>query len=99
MRPCLLLGDLWDGNVATDADSGEPVIFDCGVYYAHNEMELGIWRAARHRLRDEVFRRAYLRHAPPSALAAEWDDQNRLYSAKTNLMHSACYAASPARRL
>lgn len=99
VKPCLIHGDLWDGNVATDADSGAPVIFDCGVYYAHNEMELGIWRAQRHRLCDEAFRQAYLRHAEPSEPRDEWDDRNRLYSAKTNLMHSACYAGSPARRL
>lgn len=59
---CLIHGDLWDGNIATDAENGNPVIFDCGAYYAHNEMELGIWRAERHELKDEVFRHEYLRN-------------------------------------
>ncbi|KAF3765529.1 hypothetical protein M406DRAFT_255909, partial [Cryphonectria parasitica EP155] len=99
IKPCLIHGDLWDGNVASDADSGDPIIFDCGVYYAHNEMELGSWRAERHRFRDKVFRREYLRHFQASKPEEEWDDRNRLYSAKTNLMHSACYAGSPARQL
>lgn len=99
IKPCLIHGDLWDGNVATDVDSGDPIIFDCGVYYAHNEMELGIWRAERHKLREKVFRREYLRHFEPSEPEEEWDDRNRLYSAKTNFMHSACYAGSPARQL
>lgn len=99
VKPCLIHGDLWDGNVATDVDSGDPIIFDCGVYYAHNEMELGIWRAARHNLRKNVFHQEYLRHIGPSEPKEEWDDRNRLYSAKTTFMHSACYAGSPARQL
>lgn len=99
VKPCLIHGNLWDGNVATDANTGDPVIFDCGAYYAHNEMELGIWRAERHELRDKVYRREYLRNFEPSEPEEEWDDRNRLYSAKTNFMHSACYAGSPARQL
>lgn len=99
IEPCLIHGDLWDGNVATDAETGDLVIFDCGVYYAHNEMEVAIWRAERHELREKVFRREYLRNFEASEPEEEWDDRNRLYSAKTNFMHSACYAGSPARQL
>lgn len=99
VRPCLIHGDLWDGNVATDADNGNPVIFDCGAYYAHNEMELGIWRAERHELKAEPFRLEYLRNFEASEPKEEWDDRNRLYSAKTNLMYSACYAGSQPRNL
>lgn len=99
IEPCLIHGDLWDGNVATDAETGDPLIFDCGVYYAHNEMEVAIWRPESHKLREKVFRREYLQHFGPSEPEEEWDDRNRLYSAKTNFMHSACYAGSPARQL
>lgn len=99
VRPCLIHGDLWDGNVATDAENGNPVIFDCGAYYAHNEMELGIWRAERHELRAEVFRNEYLRNFEASEPKEEWDDRNRLYSAKTNLMFSACYEGAHSRKL
>lgn len=99
VRPCLIHGDLWDGNVATDAKNGNPVIFDSGAYYAHNEMELGIWRAERHELRAEVFRNEYLRNFEASEPKEEWDDRNRLYSAKTNLMFSACYKGAHSRTL
>lgn len=99
VRPCLIHGDLWDGNVATNAEDGNPVIFDCGAYYAHNEMEIGIWRAERHELKAEVFRIEYLRNFEASEPKEEWDDRNRLYSAKTNLMFSACYAGSRPRKL
>ncbi|KAF3014722.1 hypothetical protein E8E14_007845 [Neopestalotiopsis sp. 37M] len=72
-------------------------IFDCAVYYAHNEMELGIWRAERHQLKAEVYRNEYLKNYDASEPKGEWDDRNILYSTKTNFMHSACFAGSPAR--
>ena len=37
IRPCLVHGDVWDGNVATDLDTDNPVIFDSACLYAHNE--------------------------------------------------------------
>lgn len=99
VRPCLIHGDLWDGNIATDAESGNPVILDCGAYYAHNEMELGIWRAEQHEPKAEVFRHEYLRNFEASEPKEEWDDRNRLYSARTNLMYSAWYPGSRPRKL
>ncbi|SPO04762.1 uncharacterized protein DNG_07447 [Cephalotrichum gorgonifer] len=99
VEPVLIHGDLWDGNVGTEAGTGDPWIYDCAAYYGHNEMELGIWRAERHRLKAEVYRQEYLRNCEPSEPKDEWDDRNRLYSAKTNFMHSACFAGSPARKL
>lgn len=98
VTPVLIHGDLWDGNVGVEKDTGDPWIFDCGVYYAHNEMELGIWRAERHRLRAEEYRNEYFKNYEPSEPMEECDDRNRLYSAKTNFMHSAIFPGSPARR-
>ncbi|RYP64318.1 hypothetical protein DL771_008820 [Monosporascus sp. 5C6A] len=98
VTPMLIHGDLWDGNIGVEADTGEPWIFDCAAYYAHNEMELGIWRAERHQMRAKAYRREYLRHCEPSEPEEEWDDRNLLYSAKTNFMLSAIFPGSPARR-
>ncbi|KAH6677028.1 Fructosamine kinase-domain-containing protein [Plectosphaerella plurivora] len=99
VEPVLVHGNMWDGNVGTEASTGDPWIFDCATYYGHNEMELGIWRAERHQLKAKAYRREYLRNHEASEPEDEWDDRNRLYSAKTNFMHSACYAGSPARHL
>lgn len=98
VKPTLIHGDLWDGNVGVEANTGDPWIFDSAVYYAHNEMEIGIWRAERHQLKAKQFRREYLRNCEPSEPEDEWDDRNILYSAKTNFMHSACFTGSPARK-
>ncbi|ETS75969.1 hypothetical protein PFICI_12913 [Pestalotiopsis fici W106-1] len=101
VKPTLIHGDLWDGNVGVQANTGDPwmiVKFDCAVYYAHNEMEIGTWRAERHQLNAEVYRMEYLKNYEASEPKGEWDDRNLLYSTKTNFMHSACFAGSPARK-
>lgn len=44
--PKILHTDLWSGNRAVD-ESGEPVIFDPGSIYGHNEFDLGVWSFSR----------------------------------------------------
>jgi protein-ribulosamine 3-kinase len=66
IKPCLVHGDLWDENTATDMVTGEPFVFDAGSFYAHNEYEIGNWRAARHRLSNRVYVRNYKRNFPMS---------------------------------
>jgi protein-ribulosamine 3-kinase len=59
-------GDLWDGNNATDMATGEPFIFDGVAFYAHNEFEIGNWRAPRHRLSSRTYVRQYQLNFPVS---------------------------------
>jgi len=66
IKPCLIHGDLWDENTATDMDTGEPFVFGAGSFYAHNEYEIGNWRAARHRLSDKAYVKNYKQHFPAS---------------------------------
>ncbi|KAL6695294.1 Fructosamine kinase domain-containing protein [Trichoderma pleuroticola] len=89
IQPSLIHGDLWDANVGT-LQTGETIIYDAGSYYAHNEMELGIWRVIyAETLGTSAYKEAYLRLCPPAEPADEWDDRNRLYSLKCNLNWSA----------
>ena len=37
IQPCIVHGNLWDGNTSTDAVTDKPVIFDASSAYAHNE--------------------------------------------------------------
>ncbi|KAK7943106.1 uncharacterized protein PG986_012219 [Apiospora aurea] len=100
VTPVLIHGDLWDGNICNDAETGDPWIFDCATYYAHNEMELGLWRAERHQLKAEVYRREYLRYYEASEPKEEWEDRILLYSAKTNFMFSVCVpGGAPSRKV
>jgi protein-ribulosamine 3-kinase len=89
IKPCLIHGDLWEGNIGTAFDTGEILIFDSGAYYAHNEMEIGMWRCVRHRINAKIYTRQYLKEFPVSEPIEEWDDRNRLYCVKMNIIHSA----------
>ncbi|KAL3420622.1 hypothetical protein PVAG01_07067 [Phlyctema vagabunda] len=93
VKPSLIHGDLWDGNIGTDSKTGNIYIFDAGAYYTHNEMELGMWRCKRHRfVNKEVFLREYLRKAGVSEPAEQFDDRNRLYCVYMNMWASAHHA-------
>jgi len=37
LKPSLVPGDLWHGNIRADALSNVPVLYDCGSFYGHNE--------------------------------------------------------------
>ena len=37
IQPCLVHGDLWDGNTSTVVDTDEAIIFDASSLYAHHE--------------------------------------------------------------
>lgn len=93
IKPCLLHGDLWEENTGTDLITGKTMMFDASVHYAHNELELGMWRREVIRFGKPYFRQ-YLRNFPPSEPVEQWDDRNRLYSLKYNLSQSMAWPAS-----
>lgn len=66
IKPCLVHGDCWDGNTATDARTGQAFVFDACSFYAHNEYDVGNWRAPRHKLSGEAYVQSYKKYFPPS---------------------------------
>ncbi|KAL8648353.1 MAG: hypothetical protein Q9226_006029 [Calogaya cf. arnoldii] len=98
IKPCLIHGDLWDENTATDMDTGEPFVFDAGSMYAHNEYEIGNWRAPRHRLSNKSYIRNYKRNFPVSEPEEEWDARNLLYSLRYDLATFIHYPGSNLRQ-
>jgi protein-ribulosamine 3-kinase len=93
VKPSLIHGDLWDGNIGTDCETGDVYVFDAGAYYAHNEMELGMWRCERHRfVNNKIYLREYLRNAGVSEPVEMFDDRNRLYCIYMNMWASAHHA-------
>lgn len=66
LKPSLVHGDCWDGNTAVDAETGEAFIFDVCTFYAHNEYDIGNWRAPRHVLSDPAYLNSYFTHMPKS---------------------------------
>lgn len=97
--PSMCHGDLWEGNVATDMETGKVIIFDPDeCMYAHNEIEFGTWRCswATH-FKSPAYIQHYQMEVEPSEPVEEWDDRNRLYSIKTAICDSAGHRGSRSR--
>lgn len=90
LKPCLVHGDLWEGNVGVDLDTGDPVLFDISAMYAHNEYELGMWRRVVVKF-DQPYIKCYRSLVKSSEPENQWDDRNRLYSIKFNMGHVASF--------
>ncbi|KAH0558951.1 hypothetical protein GP486_004422 [Trichoglossum hirsutum] len=99
IKPCIIHGDLWEGNLGINAETGDVLIYDAGSYYAHNEMELGHWRAEfSSHLRSRIYTRRYLRNYPAAEPVEEFDDRNRLYSIKSSINYSAGHPGNVMRQ-
>ncbi|KAI0118717.1 Fructosamine kinase-domain-containing protein [Nemania sp. FL0031] len=99
IKPCLIHGDLWEGNVGIRKETGETLLFDAGSYFAHNEMELGHWRCEFSSVfRLELYTSNYLKNYPAAEPADQFDDRNRLYSLKGAINYSAGHPRSPLRK-
>lgn len=90
LRPALIHGDLWDGNVAVDTKTGLPHLFDPAALWAHNEYDQNNWRGARFTI-GRSFRKEYLNSFPVSPPEEDWDDRNLLYSLRVDLLDSILY--------
>lgn len=72
IKPCLIHGDLWEGNIGTSISTGEIVLFDAASYYAHHEMEIADWRCHYNKIHDEIYTKTYLKYHEPSEPKEEW---------------------------
>ena len=88
IKPCLLHGNLWEGNTGTSYDTGDVYIFDGASFYGHNEMEIGDWRCPYNKIHSKIYTKTYLRHYGMSEPVEEWDDRNRMYSVYYNIIYS-----------
>ncbi|BCS19907.1 uncharacterized protein APUU_20339S [Aspergillus puulaauensis] len=87
IKPSLVHGDCWDGNTAMGED-GRAYFFDVDSFYAHNEFELGDWRARRHKLSERDYGEAYKKLVPVSEPVEDWDSRNLLYSLTWNICNA-----------
>ncbi|CAH0049822.1 unnamed protein product [Clonostachys solani] len=90
IRPALIHGDLWHGNAAVDASSGEPIIYDAASFYAHNEYELAVWRQPWNNI-GAPYRLEYCKHFPPSPPEENFDHRGELYATRVNILDSILY--------
>ena len=71
IKLCLIHGNLWEGNIGTEIKTGNIYIYDTAAYYAHNEMEIGIWRVPHWSIKALVYWREYVRYFEKSKPVAE----------------------------
>jgi protein-ribulosamine 3-kinase len=97
--PRLIHGDLWSGNIGEDEETGELMFVDAGSFYAHNELDIGMWRRYGKQNFGQRYLDEYNNQFPPADPQNEFDDRNRLYSLKFDLNHSAGNPGDKARNV
>ncbi|KAJ3754015.1 fructosamine kinase [Lentinula raphanica] len=101
IRPVLLHGDLWSGNVGVDSTTGEPVIFDPSAFFGHNEADLAIARIFGGFPRS--FFAEYHKHLPKAKPESQYELRGHLYELFHYLNHTVLfgggYEASATRKM
>lgn len=95
--PRLIHGDLWGGNIGQDKETGEIIFFDAGSFYAHNELDVAMWRRYGVHNLGQPYLVEYQRYFAPAEPQREFDDRSRLYSLKFDLNHSSGQPGDNAR--
>ncbi|KAL9069431.1 MAG: hypothetical protein Q9157_006158, partial [Trypethelium eluteriae] len=99
IKPCLIHGDLYEGNVGINIEMGDSILYDVGSYYAHNEMDLGQWRLEFSSVfRSKLYTHHYLQNYAAAEPTDEFDDRNRLYSLEGTINYSAGHPGSSLRK-
>lgn len=98
LKPTLVHGDLWHGNVAINLTTDQVVFFDCCSFYGHHEYELCMFRAARYRT-NKSHVRAYHKLMEVSYPEEDHDDRNALYALRVDLDVSCAWSANKRMRL
>ncbi|EFZ00946.1 fructosamine kinase [Metarhizium robertsii] len=79
LKPVALHADIWYGNLATNAATGEPVYFDPSVFWGHNEYDVGSMDTPRYRL-GRHWMREYHKFFPISAPEEDYEARKALYA-------------------
>ncbi|KAM7201150.1 Fructosamine kinase domain containing protein [Rhypophila sp. PSN 637] len=82
VKPSLVHGDLWYGNSAIDAHSGDSLIFDACCFCAHNEFCSKF---------DDRYLEAYHQQADRSEPVEDYDGRLDLYKLRFNVHVSALF--------
>jgi protein-ribulosamine 3-kinase len=89
LKPCFVHGDLWEGNIGKEVETGKHFIFDSNGYYGHNEVELTYWKTKHHNMNSLDYYTEYFKHIRPSEPVSEHEDRTKLYGIKACLMYAA----------
>ncbi|KAK8022948.1 hypothetical protein PG991_006829 [Apiospora marii] len=79
IKPVLVHGDIWPGNVQIDMATQRVILFDSCCCYGHNELDLGMMREPRYRFTGDHANK-YLEVVRPSEPVGDFDDRNAIYA-------------------
>ena len=91
IKPSLLHGDLWEGNIGVEESTGRIVLFDPASLWGHSELEIGNLRCCYNKLGREEYRKTYKKLVDVDKPQEEWEDRNRLYCVYWNLSCSVSH--------
>ncbi|KAK2600094.1 hypothetical protein QQS21_005180 [Conoideocrella luteorostrata] len=96
IKPVLLHGDLWLGNVSVKegSEDQDPLMFDASAFWGHNEYELATMRPLENEWAEEYYR-AYHKLIPKSEPIDDWDARNALYATRVIIHDAALYPEKP----
>jgi protein-ribulosamine 3-kinase len=99
LRPALLHGDLWDGNVALNTDTGGLVMFDCSAMWGHQELDIVLLACPMREYSSTPILEEYLSVMEPSEPKDEFQDRRRLYNLKEFIGRTILYPGHISRQL
>ncbi|KAI4630948.1 hypothetical protein J4E83_002474 [Alternaria metachromatica] len=79
LKPVALHGNIWCGNMGTNAATGDPVYFDPSVFWGHNEYDVGSMATPRYKL-GRQWMREYHKFFPITEPEDDYEDRNLLYA-------------------
>ncbi|KAM0324102.1 hypothetical protein ACHAQA_008292 [Verticillium albo-atrum] len=90
IKPVLVHGDIWYGNIATDTGTGEPLLFDPSAIWGHNEGDLGNMNTLRYRM-GRRWMDEYHKFFPISAPKEDYEDRNIVYAIRGHFCASTLH--------
>ncbi|KAL2285723.1 hypothetical protein FJTKL_07729 [Diaporthe vaccinii] len=88
IKPSLCHGDLWDGNVQMDTDTGQTILFDSCAFYGHAEVDLQAIGEPRYALQMDMIE-LYKTEVGASEPQEDYYDRHYLYGIRNDVVVAA----------